>query len=241
MSTNPTAKVRGAARTRNETQALAHDLVTEYDKRHGPHADLWMLGEFIIGVIRAAWWCLRIVARFPIVSLAVALLGYAYWEFGHLGPALACAVLLAGLLSWRVLDGDSFSEFVTWRVWSNWRAWRTYGRHWDSAMTMAGLGGRYQGDPYVPVLIHARCRPDLDRLTVQLLQGQHPDEFAAAADTLAHTFGMIACRSRIAGPGVVTLEFTRRDRLADVVSAVPLPDPIEPDGDEAGESVEGVA
>ncbi len=52
---------------------------------------------------------------------------------------------------------------------------------------------------------------------------------------------MIACRSRIAGPGVVTLEFTRRDRLADVVPAVPLPDPIAPDGDEAGESVEGVA
>ncbi len=116
--------------------------------------------------------------------------------------------------------GTRSREFVTWRVWSNWRAWRTYGRHWDSVMVMTGLGDRYLGEDYVPVLVHARCRRDVDKLTVQLLQGQHPDEFAAQADTLAHTFGMLACRSRIAGPGVVTLEFLRVDRLAEPVAAI---------------------
>jgi DNA segregation ATPase FtsK/SpoIIIE, S-DNA-T family len=124
------------------------------------------------------------------------------------------------LLSWRVIDGDTFSEFVTWRVWSSWRAWRTYGRHWDSVMVMAGLGDRYLGEDYVPVLVHARCRPDVDRLVVQLLQGQHPDDFARAADTLAHSFGMLSCRSRVAGPAVVVLEFARVDRLADHVPAI---------------------
>jgi hypothetical protein len=186
----------------------------EYDRRHGEHADLRALGEVLRAILRVAWWCLRILARFPAVTCVVALFNYGYWAYGHTGPALLGAVLLVGLLAWRLVDGDSFSQFVTWRVWSSWRAWRTYGRRWDSAMTMAGLGDRYLGNDYVPVLRRARCRPDLDRLTVQLLQGQHPDDFAAQADTLAHTFGALSCRSRIAGPGVVTLEFTKADRLA---------------------------
>ena len=97
-------------------------------------------------------------------------------------------------------------------------------------MTMAGLGDRYLGDDYVPGPVRARCRPDVDRLTVQLLQGQHPDEFAKAADTLAHTFGMLACRSRVAGPGVVVLEFARTDRLAELVPALDPADAPRPGG-----------
>jgi DNA segregation ATPase FtsK/SpoIIIE, S-DNA-T family len=221
MFRNPTPS--GAAR-RRDAQVNARELVREYDRRHGEHADLWVLGEVLLAILRAGWWVLRIAARFPVVTLIVALLGYGYWEFGQVGPALVCAVLLVGLVSWRLVDGDSFSQFVTWRVWSSWRAWRTYGRHWDSAMTMAGLGDRYLGDDYVPVLLRAKCRPDLDRLTVQLLQGQHPDDFAAQADTLAHTFGALACRSRIAGPGVITLDFTKADRLAELVPALDVTD-----------------
>jgi DNA segregation ATPase FtsK/SpoIIIE, S-DNA-T family len=222
--TSKDTKARGGARTHGNDLVSARQLVKEYDKRHGPHADLWAAGEVIVAAFRALWWLLRLASKFPIVSFLVAVTGSAYWEFGHLGPAAVCAVLLAGLLGWRVVDAQGFTESVSWRVWSSWRAWRTYGRYWDSAMTMAGLAGRYDGETYAPVLVSARCRPDVDRLTVQLLQGQHPDEFAKAADTLAHTFGMLSCRSRVAGPGVVVLEFCRVDRLAELVPAL---DPVD--------------
>jgi S-DNA-T family DNA segregation ATPase FtsK/SpoIIIE len=227
MSPKHTKKA-GAARTGrgSDAQVSARDLVREYERRHGPHADLWTLGEVIVAIFKAAWWVLRVAAKFPIVTLIVALAGLAYWEYGRLGPALVCGALVAVLLGWRLVDGEGFSESVSWRVWSSWRAWSTYGRYWESAMTMAGLGARYRGDEYVPVLRSARCRPDMDVLEVQLLQGQHPDEFAKAASTLGHTFGMRSCRSRVARPGVVRLEFTRADPLAGVVPAVPLPDPI---------------
>jgi DNA segregation ATPase FtsK/SpoIIIE, S-DNA-T family len=221
-------KARGAARTgRGDAQVSARHVVREYERRHGEHADLWALGEVIVAVLRVVWWLLRWASRFPIVALLVAVTGYAYWEFGRVGPALFCGVILAVLVGWRLVDAEGFSESVTWRVWSSWRAWRTYGRHWESAMTMAGLGDRYLGEHYVPVLLTARCRPAVDVLTVQLLQGQHPDDFARAAETLAHSFGMLSCRSRVAAPGLVRLEFTRVDRLAEVVPALPVPD--EPD------------
>jgi S-DNA-T family DNA segregation ATPase FtsK/SpoIIIE len=222
-----TTRPTGAARTgRGDAQVSARDLVREYERRHGPHADLWMLGEVIVAVFKAAWWLLRMASKFPVVTFVVALAGIAYWEFGRLGPAVVCTALVVVLAGWRVVDGDGFTESVSWRVWSSWRAWSTYGRHWESAMTMAGLGGRYRGDDYVPVLRAARCGREVDVLTVQLLQGQHPDDFARQADTLAHTFGMLSCRSRVAGPGLVRLEFARVDRLSGVVSAIPLPDPI---------------
>jgi DNA segregation ATPase FtsK/SpoIIIE, S-DNA-T family len=91
-------------------------------------------------------------------------------------------------------------------------------------MTMSGLGDIYAGHDYVPVLRRVRSNEQLDRLTVQLLQGQHPDDFADRADTLAHSFGMLACRVRIAGPGRIYLDFTRRDSLAVPVPALPIPE-----------------
>jgi S-DNA-T family DNA segregation ATPase FtsK/SpoIIIE len=56
------------------------------------------------------------------------------------------------------------------------------------------------------------------------LRGQHPDDFGKRADMLAHTFGKLACQVRIAGPGRIYLDFTRRDALAAVVPAVPVPE-----------------
>ena len=47
---------------------------------------------------------------------------------------------------------------------------------------------------------------------------------AERADNLAHGFGALLCRVRTARSGAVVLEFVRRDALAAVVPALPVPD-----------------
>jgi len=48
-------------------------------------------------------------------------------------------------------------------------------------------------------------------------------DFAARADNLAHGFRAILCRVRTARSGAVVLEFVRRDALAAVIPALPVP------------------
>jgi S-DNA-T family DNA segregation ATPase FtsK/SpoIIIE len=48
-------------------------------------------------------------------------------------------------------------------------------------------------------------------------------DFADRADNLAHGFGALLCRVRTARSGAVVLEFVRRDALAAVVAALPVP------------------
>ena len=50
-----------------------------------------------------------------------------------------------------------------------------------------------------------------------------PADFADHADNLAHGFGALLCRVRTARSGAVVLEFIRRDALAALVPALPIP------------------
>jgi S-DNA-T family DNA segregation ATPase FtsK/SpoIIIE len=88
---------------------------------------------------------------------------------------------------------------------------------------MADLADTFEDRAYVPKLRRVQSNRHIDRLTVRLLRGQHPDDFGKRADMLAHTFGKLACQVRIAGPGRIHLDFTRRDALAAVVPALPVP------------------
>ena len=53
--------------------------------------------------------------------------------------------------------------------------------------------------------------------------GQSVTDFADRAENLAHGFGAMLCRVRTARPGAVVLEFIRRDALAVLVPALPIP------------------
>ena len=54
--------------------------------------------------------------------------------------------------------------------------------------------------------------------------GQSAADFANCAENLAHGFGALLCRVRTARSGAVVLEFIRRDALAALVPALPIPD-----------------
>ncbi len=141
---------------------------------------------------------LRAVLRHPLVATVAIICAVAYLAVGAVRLGAAWGVAAVVLVARYRFGRDSFDRAVGWRARGHLRGWWIYGRRWTSPMTMSGLGDRYLGADYVPKLRRVRSNGHVDRLTVQLLQGQHPDDFANQADTLAHTFGMLACRSRIA-------------------------------------------
>ena len=59
--------------------------------------------------------------------------------------------------------------------------------------------------------------------SVRLVSGQSAADFATRAENLAHGFGALLCRVRTARSGRVVLEFVRRDALAALVPALPIP------------------
>jgi S-DNA-T family DNA segregation ATPase FtsK/SpoIIIE len=173
----------------------------------------------VVGWLIARWaWRHPTTTAWAIVSVL------AYTTFGPVGVLGLWAWAVVLLAGWWCFGRPSFTRAVSWRARGSWRGWWVYGRRWRTAITMADLGDYYQGARPVPRLRRVRSNPYMDRLTVQLLAGQHPSDFQSRADTLAHTFGQLACRARIAGPGSVYLDFTRRDLLAATVPAFPLPE-----------------
>ena len=103
-----------------------------------------------------------------------------------------------------------------------WRRWH-YRRHWAAVMTIGRLAPMYQGRLLLPVLGKVTSTGYTDRLAVRLVSGQSAADFAARADNLAHGFGAVLCRVRTGRPGSVVLELVRRDALAAIIPALPIP------------------
>ena len=90
-------------------------------------------------------------------------------------------------------------------------------------MTITGLAPLYRGRVLLPVMagVEAAGGP-VDRVTVKLVSGQSPADFADRAEGIAHGFGVHLCRVRSsAAPALIVLELVRRDALADPVPALP--------------------
>jgi DNA segregation ATPase FtsK/SpoIIIE, S-DNA-T family len=103
------------------------------------------------------------------------------------------------------------------------RVW-VYRRHWEAAMVSCGLTATFADTGYLPKLVRVSCDRYVDRVRVQLVSGQAPERWEKLTAALAHTFGALSCTVRVLRPRVLVLEFTRRDALADVVPALPIPD-----------------
>ena len=97
-----------------------------------------------------------------------------------------------------------------------------YRRRWRSAMTLAGLAPTFRGKVMLPVLGTVRAARAVDLVTVTLVTGQAPGDFANRAENLAHAFRVRLCRVRGAAPGMVTLELVRADTLSEPIPALPI-------------------
>ena len=130
------------------------------------------------------------------------------------------------MAGWRWRFPVSFRLYVAGPVRNRWRWW-FYRRRWQAVLTIARLVPRYRGRVLVPVLGAVDASRYADRVSVTLVSGQSPDDFADRAEGLAHGFRAHLCRVRTAAPGTVVLELVRRDALGDPIPALPIA--AEPD------------
>jgi S-DNA-T family DNA segregation ATPase FtsK/SpoIIIE len=178
---------------------------------------------YLAQAIRALWHLLLFLLRHPLLVMAAGTLFLLWHVAGWAALAVLTAVLTLALVVLRIWWPGWFALLVTGPLRDRWRWW-FYRRRWEPVLTIAGLAPRYQGRVMLPVLGEVHAGSCTDRVVVRLVSGQSPKLFADRAEELAHGFGVLLCRVRTAGPGRLVLELVRRDTLADLIPALPIPD-----------------
>ncbi|HEY1698655.1 MAG TPA: FtsK/SpoIIIE domain-containing protein [Trebonia sp.] len=186
-----------------------------------PHAVIALVLFF-----RFLWRVVRFLVRHPVLDAVGALVGFTWQALGW--PAVVALVLgvAVSLVTLRLVRPDGFTRFVADPARDRLR-WVFYRRRWHAAMTLSGLAPVYQSRDLLPVLVGVHINGAVDLVTVGLVTGQAPADYADRAENLAHAFGAQLCRVRDGGPGSLTLEFVRADTLAGPVPAMPYPDAVD--------------
>src|ERR1700738_2237353 len=157
----------------------------------------WLVVRWLLTPIGAL---LAACARHPLVTaLVVGIVAmYAYvGRAAFLGGAGVFAVLL---LAWRLVHRASFDVVVWFPLLAVWRGWWVYKRHWHATMAVIGLAVVYQDSEYVPAVVRVRCGRHVDRVTVDMVSGQAPEQWQRVSSALAHTFGALSLRVRVVQP-----------------------------------------
>jgi len=175
---------------------------------------------------RAVAWLARLIVRHPVITAALVVLLWLRVATGWLGAAAIVACLVTILVTWRAFWPSRFARWVTTPARSAYRAW-CYRRKWAAVMIIADLAPFYRGRTILPVLVKVTSTRYVDRVAVRLVSGQSVADFARRADNLAHGFRALLCRVRAARSGALVLEFVRRDALAAIIPAVPVPDRVD--------------
>ena len=184
------------------------------------HTPVWMIA--CAQLLRLLWRLIKLTARHPVASLILAVLVLSWCMLGWPGPVILAAVIAASAVVWRTMWPASWTRLVAGPMRGRWRRWH-YHRRWPAVMTIARLAVQYRGRLLLPVLGPVTSTGCTDRLHVRLVSGQSPDDFALRAGNLAHAFGALSCRIRTAAPGSVVVELVRRDALAAIIPALPVP------------------
>jgi DNA segregation ATPase FtsK/SpoIIIE, S-DNA-T family len=181
----------------------------------------WII--WLAQLVQLLYQVVRFVIRHPLLDVAAGVLVLAWYQAGWPGVIAAVTSALGVLGIVRIMWPDWFTKLVAVPARCRWRWWWCYRRRWRAVMTIAGLGPKYRGQVTLPALGKVQAGQCADLVTVRLVSGQSPKLFADRAEELAHGFGAHSCRVRTARPGLVVLEFVRRDALAAVIPALPIP------------------
>jgi S-DNA-T family DNA segregation ATPase FtsK/SpoIIIE len=149
---------------------------------------------------------------------------------GPIAALLLIGITPPAFVLWWLLHPVSFSPSAGRVLLGIWRSAWTYGVRWRAAMMLSGLGGRFDGGEFLPRVVRVRAGQYFDRVRVRIVAGQQPEDWARRAEALAHAFGARSCQvTTLAGrPGQVELAIGRRDPLARVVPALPVPTMVDP-------------
>jgi DNA segregation ATPase FtsK/SpoIIIE, S-DNA-T family len=193
-------------------------------------------------VIKAVGWAWRQTLTHWRTSLTlVGLLAWWQW-WGWASLATTGVVIVVALAGWRLLDVRSFDAGAGRHLRSWWLRWTIYAPKLPDWLHACGLGIRQDAVPVVvtlsplgralgrtrrparaplPTVLGVRSGASWDEVRVRLLPGQKPEDVDEATRALASARGVARCQVRELSPNVVSIDFQRRDLLAD---PVPCPD-----------------
>jgi DNA segregation ATPase FtsK/SpoIIIE, S-DNA-T family len=167
------------------------------------------------------------ILRHPAAATLAGLLAFTWVSLGWIADVAIVIWAALVLAIWRCYWPGSFTRWVSAPMRGRWRAWWCYRRRWAAVMNVADLAPWYRGRILMPVLGRVTATRYTDRVQVRLVSGQCANDFAKRADNLAHGFGAMLCRIRQARSGALVLEFVRRDALAAIIPALPVPDRVD--------------
>src|SRR5918997_3003415 len=195
--------------------------------------------------IKAVLWAFRQTLKHWRTSLTVvALLAWWHW-WGWPSLALILGVIVGVLTGWRLVNLASFDAWAGRYLRSWWLRWTVYAPKLPEWLHACGLSTKQDPAPIVvaftplgrilgrrrppvpsqlPRVLGVRSGASWDEVRVRLVPGQKPEDFDEAARTLASARGVARCQVRELTPNVVSIDFQRRNLLADPVASLNLDD-----------------
>jgi DNA segregation ATPase FtsK/SpoIIIE, S-DNA-T family len=170
----------------------------------------------LVNLGRATGRLLAWAARHPFTIAALTAIAAVWVLRGPVGVLALVLAVLGLLATWRRYRPASFTRIVV----SRWRATWLYRRRWQPAMVTTGLATSLNGREYLPRIRKVVSTLWADRVLVDLLSGQAPEEFEKQTSQLAHTFEAHRIRVVVDRPGRIWLEFTHADPLTATVPAL---------------------
>ncbi len=189
--------------------------------------------------IKAVLWALRQTVTHWRTSLTVvALLAWWHW-WGWASLAITGAGVVGVLTGWRLVELRSFDAWAGRHLRAWWLRWTVYEPKLPDWLHACGLGFKQDAAPVVlavtpfgralggnrrkvpaqlPIVLGVRSGASWDLVRVRLVPGQKPEDFDIAARALASARGVARCQARELTPNVVSIDFQRRNLLADPVT-----------------------
>jgi S-DNA-T family DNA segregation ATPase FtsK/SpoIIIE len=170
--------------------------------------------------LRWVWW----LAHRPLLVALVALAVLVGVEAGSVVFGVVLSAVAAVLVVWWRAHPVTFHRYGGRVLLGLWRSFWAYGVRWRTAMMLSGLGGRFNGDEYVPRVVRVRAGRFADRVTVRMVVGQQPEDWSRRLGALAHGFGARSVQvvELPRRPGYIQLTVGRLDPLAHIIT-VPAP------------------
>jgi hypothetical protein len=174
--------------------------------------------------VKALAWLVATYVRHWYATLPATGLTWLYLAHGWQALAGLVAGTTVVAFGWAYGHRPSWLRFGWWPILARVRR-LVYRRRWIAAMVTAKLSVSYDKRTIIPEIRRVRCRAGCDEVTVRMVTGQIPDDFAKASERLAHTFGVRQVKA-MPGPtyATVVLVLMRGDSLHQTVPPLPVPD-----------------
>jgi DNA segregation ATPase FtsK/SpoIIIE, S-DNA-T family len=194
-------------------------------------------------LIKAVGWALRqVVIHWRTSLTVVSVLAWCQW-WGWTSLAITAGAVAGVLVGWRLINLASFDVWAGRYLRAWWLRWTVYAPKLPGWLHACGLSIKQDAMPVVVTLIPVgrtvrRGRPQVraqlptvagvrsgvswDEVRVRLVPGHKPEDFDQAARALASTRGVTRCQVRELTPNVVSIDFQRRNLLADPVTCLDL-------------------